>query len=139
MTESPRNNLYRKERQPLVNIPFIYICKRKPKKRGTTENVHLANKTVLVDRPALLPARQLGRLGPHLLDVFEHHVAVPVKCFHASQQLPVVADRDEDLGVAADGGLEDREGAGGEFICTRGASRCRFVSPFPVATFMTLL
>lgn len=86
MTESPRNNLNGKESQPLVNIPFVLKKKKKEaKKRYTTENVHLADKTILVDRPALLPARQLRRLGPHLLYVFEHHVAMPVKGFYARQ------------------------------------------------------
>ena len=78
---------------------------------------HLADESVLVDRPALLPAGKLGRLGPHLLDILQDHVAVPVECLHPRQQLPVVPYRDQDLGVASDGGLEDREGPRGEFIC----------------------
>lgn len=84
---------------------------------GPNTDVHFANKPVLVDGPSLFPARQLGRLGPHLLYVLEDHVAVAVKGLDARQQLAVIADRDEDLGVAADGGLEDGQGAGREFIC----------------------
>lgn len=34
----------------------------------------------------------------------------------AGEELAVVADGDEDLGVRAHGGLEDGEGAGGEFV-----------------------
>lgn len=39
-----------------------------------------------------------------------------VKRLDASKELAVVADRDEDLGVRLDGGLEDRKGARGEFV-----------------------
>lgn len=70
-------------------------------------SVHLANKSVLVDDTALLPAGQSRRLGPHLLYVLEHHVAMPVECLDASQELAVVAERDEDLGVTPDRRLED--------------------------------
>lgn len=42
---------------------------------------------------------------------------MPVERLDARQQLPVVPYRDQDLGVASDGGLEDREGPCGEFIC----------------------
>lgn len=79
-------------------------------------NVHLADKPVLVDRPALLAARQLGRLGPHLLHILKHHVTVAVEGFYTCQELSVVSDRDQDLGVTADGGLEDRQRARRKFI-----------------------
>ena len=79
-------------------------------------NPHLADKPVLVHRPPLLPARRPRRLRPHLLDVLEHHVAVPVKGLDARQQLAVVADRDEDLGVRPHRRLEDRERAGRELV-----------------------
>lgn len=39
-----------------------------------------------------------------------------VECLDASQQLAVVADRDQNLCVAAYGGLEDGQGAGAKFI-----------------------
>lgn len=42
---------------------------------------------------------------------------MPVERLDTRQQLPVVPYRDQDLGVASDGGLEDREGPRGEFIC----------------------
>ncbi len=41
---------------------------------------------------------------------------MPIEGFHAGQEFAVVAAGDEDLGVGADGGLEDREGAGGELV-----------------------
>lgn len=39
-----------------------------------------------------------------------------VKGLDARQELPIVADGDEHLGVRPHGGLEDREGAGGELV-----------------------
>jgi hypothetical protein len=47
------------------------------------------------------PGRTRARthLCPHLLDVFQDHVAVPVKCLDAAQQLVVVAAVDEHLGI----------------------------------------
>ena len=33
----------------------------------------------------------LGKLGPHLLDSLQHHVAVAVEGFHSSQKLLVVS------------------------------------------------
>lgn len=39
-----------------------------------------------------------------------------VKGLDASEELAVVAYGDEDLGVRFDGGLEDGERAGGEFV-----------------------
>ena len=43
--------------------------------------------------------------------VLQNHVAVPVKGLDAGQQLAVRADADEDLGVGADGGLQDGQRA----------------------------
>ena len=51
-----------------------------------------------------------GKLGPHLLDTFEDHVAVSVKCLNSSQQLFVIPAVDEDLGVLLDAVGEDTEG-----------------------------
>lgn len=73
-------------------------------------NLHLADEPVLVDRPALL-AVGYRRLRPHLLDILQNHVAVPVKGLDAGQQLAVRADADEDLGVRADGGLQNGQRA----------------------------
>ena len=39
-----------------------------------------------------------------------------VESFDAREQFAVVAAGDQDLGVLAYGGLEEREGAGGEFV-----------------------
>ncbi len=67
---------------------------------------HLGNEPVLVDRLGLLLAlARLGHLCPHLLDLLQHHVAVPVEGLHPAQQLLVVAAVDEDLKM---GGKEIR-------------------------------
>lgn len=44
-------------------------------------------------------------------DVLQNHVTVPVKGLDAGQQLAVRADADEDLGVGADGVLQDGQRA----------------------------
>lgn len=80
------------------------------------KDVHLANKAVLVHWPALLAVGQPRRLSPHLLDVLEHHVAVSVKGLDTRQQLAVVADRNQDLRVAAHRRLQDGERAGAELV-----------------------
>lgn len=77
---------------------------------------HFTNKPIFIHRSPLLPIRLPRDLGPHLLHVLQHHVAMPVEGLHAGQELAVVTARDEDLIVAAYRCLEDREGAGGEFI-----------------------
>jgi hypothetical protein len=41
---------------------------------------------------------------------------VAVEGLDAREQFAVVARRDQDLGVVAHGRLEEREGAGGEFV-----------------------
>ena len=48
---------------------------------------HLADEPILVDTLALTT---LGLLGPHLLDVLQHHVAVAVKGLDTGQELAVV-------------------------------------------------
>jgi len=76
-------------------------------------HVHLANEAILVHALALAT---LGLLGPHLLHVLEHHVAVSVKCLDTGQQLAVVAAGDQDLGVRAGGGLQQGQRTGGELV-----------------------
>ena len=44
---------------------------------------------------------------PYLVHVFEHHVAVAVEGLDSCQQLVVVAQIDEDLGVGLDAVHED--------------------------------
>ena len=70
-----------------------------------------ADEAVAVDGLALLAVRIPGDLAPHLLDVLQDHVAVAIEGFDAREQFAVVAGGDEDLGVVAHGGLEEREGA----------------------------
>ena len=79
-------------------------------------NAQLADEAILVHGPAFLARRQPRRLRPHLLDILEDHVAVPVKGLDAREQLAVVAAGDEHLRVRPDGRLQDRERAGGEFV-----------------------
>lgn len=76
-------------------------------------HVHLADETVLVHALAL---GTLGLLGPHLLNILENHVAVSVKSLDTGQQLAVVSAGNQDLGVCAGGGLEERQGTGGELV-----------------------
>ena len=71
------------------------------------KNSHLTDKPILIDRPPLLALRIPRRLRPHLLHVLQHHVGVAVEGLDAREQFAVVAARDQDLGVRADGGLED--------------------------------
>ena len=47
--------------------------------------------------------------GPHLLHIFENHVAVSVKGFHSAEQFPVVPAIDEYLCVVLDGLSQDGE------------------------------
>lgn len=75
--------------------------------------VHLADETVLVHTLAL---GTLGLLGPHLLDILKNHVAVSVKSLDTGQQLAVVSAGDQDLGVSAGGGLQERQRTGGELV-----------------------
>ena len=64
---------------------------------------HFGDEAVAVDgRRLLLALTSLRNLRPHLLDVLEHHVAVPVKGFHAPKQLLVVPAVDEHLRIALD-------------------------------------
>ena len=70
-------------------LSFSQIILHNPAKEHC--NLHLANKSVLVHRSALLPARRLWRLRPHLLDVLEHHVTMSIKGLDTRQQFPVVA------------------------------------------------
>lgn len=79
-------------------------------------NSHLANKPILINRSPLLPRRQPRRLRPHLLDILKHHIEMSIESLDTAEHLAVVAQRDEDLGMVAHGGLEDREWTGGEFV-----------------------
>jgi hypothetical protein len=125
MTLSPRRNLKRNARVSIHHIRSARPTSSRYPRSGDTstpagtshrQHLHLANEAVLVHRPPLLAPGRLGHLGPHLLHVLEHHVAVAVKRLDARQQLPVVAHGDEDLGVRPHGSLEDRERARGELV-----------------------
>ena len=77
---------------------------------------HLADEAVLVDTSALLALAVSGEFCPHLLDILKDHVAMSVECFYAGEEFAVVATRDDDLVVIADGGLENGERASGELM-----------------------
>lgn len=104
MTESPRRNLYRRlsagNHRKFQNRPFL----------------HLADEPILVDGPARLAVGKLGLLSPHLLDVLQDHVAMPVEGLHTSEELAVVAARNQDLRVRTHSRLKERKRAGREFM-----------------------
>lgn len=102
MTESPLKNL---------DTALASILNHEPK-----PCLHLTNKAILVHGSSLLSSTRSRGLSPHLLYILQHHIAMPVECLHASEQLSVVSARNQDLGVGSDGGLEDRERAGGKFM-----------------------
>lgn len=52
----------------------------------------------------------LGCLGPHLANIFEHHVHVTIEGLHAPQNLPVVAAINEHQRVGLDCLGQKREG-----------------------------
>ena len=61
---------------------------------------HILDEPVLVDGFGLLLALALlGHLGPHLLHILQHHVAVAIERLDAAEKLLVVAHIDEDLRV----------------------------------------
>lgn len=101
MTESPLRNL----RSEVKCQPLRFISPGETTNRDFHK--HLADKPVLVYRLALLAIGESGRLGPHLLDVLQHHVHVAIESLYAGEDLAPITDGNEDLGVAADGGLED--------------------------------
>jgi hypothetical protein len=68
MTESPRKNLKRSVFYPKnATREHIWIV---------STNLHLADKPVLVNSPALAALRLLS---PHLFDILQDHVAVTVE------------------------------------------------------------
>jgi hypothetical protein len=105
----------------LICFHHVQIPSRKPCPSSTQQHQnhtippqkHLTDKPILIHR---FTPRLPRPLRPHLLDVLQHHVAVAVEGFDPGEQLAVVAAGNQDLGVGAGGGLEDREGAGGEFV-----------------------
>jgi len=55
-------------------------------------------------------------LCPHFFDVLQYHIGMPIESFHPCQQLLVVPQRDEDLGLVSDGLLQDGEWALGDLV-----------------------
>ena len=53
-----------------------------------------------------------------------YHVAMPVEGLYASQQLFVVAEGDEDLGVVSNGLLQDGERALADLVLLKGTELC---------------
>lgn len=84
---------------------------------GIAAQEHLRDEAVLVHRLHLLLALAGTRhLSPHLLDVLQDHVAMPVKGFDASQQLLVVSAVDQHLRVVLHGLGEHREWSSVELL-----------------------
>ena len=85
--------------------------RQKHQNHAVTAQEEFADEAVAVDGLALLAVRVPGHLAPHLLDVLQDHVAVAIEGLDAREQFAVVAGGNEDLGVVAHGGLEEREWA----------------------------
>ena len=79
-------------------------------------NLHLANKPILVNRPAFFTVRQPRSLCPHLLHILQHHITMSVESLNARKQLAIVATGDQNLICVAYGSLEDWEWAAAEFV-----------------------
>ena len=91
------------------------LCRRRFRRRhgilqhkddGITTQEHLGDVTIFVDRLRLLSFARLRDLVPHFFHVLQHHVAVTVERFHATQKFAVVAAIDQNLGVVLHGGHE---------------------------------
>ena len=92
--------------------PNLKHCLRqKHQNHAVSAQEEFADEAVAVDGLALLSIRVPGRLAPHFLDVLQNHVAVTIEGLDTREQFAVVAGRNEDLGVVAHGGLEERERA----------------------------
>lgn len=102
--------------QPDFSCALLFPCDSRPCLRKKHQNhavaaeEEFADEAVAVDGLALLAIRVPGDLAPHLLDVLQDHVAVAIEGLDAREQFAVVAGGNEDLGVVAHGGLEEREG-----------------------------
>jgi hypothetical protein len=135
MTESPLKNLCDKKSafvpQNASSCPHLYsmrrnnrnfilydsiVCALARKDSEQNQSLHLADKPVLVHWSSLFTVCQSRSLCPHLLHIFQYHVAMSVKCLNARKQLAIVATRNQDLVCVADGRLEDRERAAAEFV-----------------------
>lgn len=74
---------------------------------------HLADEPILIDTLSL---STLWLLRPHLLHIFQDHIAVSIEGLYPRQQLSVIPAGDQDLGVGAGGGLQDRKRPGGKLM-----------------------
>ena len=116
ITESPRRNILEMNRSlftgllPAAPLPFFGIWQGMTSAAAEciacsmlSESMSTHHVCVLVTEPPWKeekpshPSLRHAHLCPKLLDVFENHVAVPVKGLDAAQQLPVVATVDEHL------------------------------------------
>lgn len=77
--QKPRQELVSKRFRPLVRIMRL------------NANSHFADEPVLVHWSALLPGGSPGGLSPHLLHIFQDHVAMTVEGFDSSEEFPIVA------------------------------------------------
>lgn len=81
--------------------------------QSSQRNLHLAHEAILVNTLALAVLRLLG---PHLLHVLENHVAVTVERLDTGEELAVVAAGNQDLGVVAGSGLQQRQRTCGKLM-----------------------
>jgi len=88
-----------------LSLPCIRL-RQQHQDHTITPQEHLADEPIPIHRLSPLAIAVPRHLRPHLLDILQHHVAMPVECFHTREKLAVVAGADEDLGVLAHGGLE---------------------------------
>lgn len=58
---------------------------------GAVGQLHFTDEAILVYRAAFLAPCYPRRLRPHLLNIFENHVAVSIKSFHTSEQFAIIA------------------------------------------------
>lgn len=54
-------------------------------------NLHFADEPILIDRSPFLTSRNFRRFSPHLLHVFQYHVAMSIECLDSSQEFSVVS------------------------------------------------
>jgi len=103
--------------QPDSSCAFFFCratqsrLRQKHENDAVTAQEEFADEAVAVDGLALLAVCVPGHLAPHLLHVLQNHVAVAIEGLDAREQFAVVAGGNEDLGVVAHGGLEEREWA----------------------------
>jgi len=97
------------ELRPLHGIP-------QAENNSVLSQVHLADKSIFVDRFCLLALATFWCFCPHLLHILQYHIAMPVESFDACQQFAIIATANENLRVVLDRLLQDGEWSCIEFL-----------------------